>query len=101
MLRWLLAIALLWTGSAMATELKPWTGGAAPALALEDLSGKPHDLAAYRGSVVLVNFWATWCGPCRDEMPSIERLRTSLAGRPFTVLAVNVGESPRVARGVS
>jgi len=41
---------------------------------------------------VLVNFWATWCEPCRDEMPSIERLRQSLKGKPFEVLAVNVRE---------
>jgi thiol-disulfide isomerase/thioredoxin len=39
-----------------------------------------------------VNFWATWCEPCRDEMPSLERLRASLAGQPFEVLAVNLGE---------
>jgi len=43
--------------------------------------------------VLLINFWATWCEPCRDEMPSIGRLKTSLAGRPFEVLAINLGES--------
>jgi len=59
---------------------------------LSDLDGKPHRLEAYRGKVVLVNFWATWCEPCRDEMPSIGKLRDSLAGRPFVVLAVNLAE---------
>ncbi|OGA59840.1 MAG: hypothetical protein A3F77_04030 [Betaproteobacteria bacterium RIFCSPLOWO2_12_FULL_67_28] len=44
--------------------------------------------------MVLVNFWATWCEPCRDEMPGIERLRRSLEGRPFAVLAVNLAEPP-------
>ena len=63
-----------------------------------DLDGASHRLEQYRGKVVLVNFWATWCAPCREEMPSIERLRQSLAGRPFVVLAVNVGESARAAR---
>jgi len=77
---------------APAQELKPWSGGATPPLELADLDGKRHRLADYRGKAVLVNFWATWCVPCRDEMPSIERLRASLAGRPFAVLAVNLAE---------
>ena len=70
----------------------PWTGGATPPLELVDLEGKKHSLAAYRGKVVLVNFWATWCVPCREEMPSIERLRASLDERRFAVLAVNLAE---------
>ena len=57
-----------------------------------------HRLALYRGQVVLINFWATWCEPCRDEMPSLERLRQSLAGRPFVILAVNLGEPPSRVR---
>jgi peroxiredoxin len=84
----LLALAL----PASAQELKPWTGGATPTLELADMQGARHRLADYRGKVVLVNFWATWCVPCRDEMPSIERLRTSLDSRRFAVLAVNLAE---------
>ena len=76
-----------------AQEIRPWTGGATPPLTLPDLDGKLHRLEAYRGKVVLVNFWATWCEPCRAEMPSIEKLRASLGGRPFEVLAVNLAES--------
>ena len=75
-----------------AADLKPWTGGPPPALALNDLDGRAHRLADYRGKVVLVNFWATWCGPCRDEMPSIQELKDKMAGRPFVVLAVNLDE---------
>jgi thiol-disulfide isomerase/thioredoxin len=56
------------------------------------MKGARHRLADYRGKVVLVNFWATWCVPCRDEMPSIERLRASLDSRRFAVLAVNLAE---------
>jgi len=78
--------------AAAAADLKPWTGGATPELALADLAGKEHRLADYRGRVVLVNFWATWCEPCREEMPSIDRLRSSLKGKPFEVLAVNMAE---------
>ena len=90
----ILAAALLAAAAvaADAGDLKRWDGGATPPLALQDLSGKQHDLAAYKGSVVLVNFWATWCEPCRAEMPSIDRLRSSLKGKPFEVLAVNLAE---------
>src|SRR5262245_24632718 len=75
-----------------AADLKPWTGGPAPSLELTDLDNRVHRLADYRSKVVLVNFWATWCGPCRDEMPSIQELKRKLAGRPFVVLAVNLDE---------
>jgi peroxiredoxin len=73
-------------------ELKPWTGGATPPLELADLEGKTHRLADYRGRAVLVNFWATWCEPCRAEMPSFERLRASMEAQRVTVLAVNLAE---------
>ncbi len=82
--------------TAQAQPLKPWQG-ATPALELSTLEGKAQRLEDYRGRVLLVNFWATWCAPCLEEMPSIERLRRSLDARRFAVLAVNVGEGPRVA----
>jgi thiol-disulfide isomerase/thioredoxin len=63
-------------------SLKRWTGGTTPKLVLKDLQGVTHDLATYRGKVVLVNFWATWCEPCRDEMPAMRQLQAKLAGRP-------------------
>jgi thiol-disulfide isomerase/thioredoxin len=91
-LRLALALLLATAGLASAAELKPWEGGATPPLAVEDLKGKSHDLAEYKGKVVLVNFWATWCEPCRAEMPSIDRLRDSLKGKPFEVVAVNMAE---------
>jgi len=93
MRRWLLGVLFAgWAAAAAAQALQPWKGGAAPPLELADLNGVRHRLADYRGKAVLVNFWATWCVPCRDEMPSIERLRASLKGRPFAVLAVNLAE---------
>src|SRR5262245_32420765 len=73
-----------------AGDLRSWSGGPTPALQLNDLGGKTYRLADHRGQVVLLNFWATWCGPCREEMPSIGQLKKKLAGRPFVVLAVNV-----------
>ena len=97
--RLLLAAALaLFAAGSSAQALRPWNGGAAPPLELTDVDGTVRRLADYRGKAVLENFWATWCGPCREEMPSIESLRLSLQGKPFEVLGVNVGQSPRVAR---
>ena len=92
-MRALLAIAaLVLSSAANGAELRPWTAGATPSLALEDLEGRTHSLADYRGKVVLVNFWATWCEPCRAEMPSMERLRARLSAQPFAVLGVNMAE---------
>ena len=88
-----LACVLLHSGATGAAELKPWTGGKTPGLVLKDSQGATHTLADYRGKVVLINFWATWCEPCRDEMPSMQQLKHKLAGRPFEVLAINLAES--------
>ncbi len=67
----------------------------APDFELFDIGGVPHRLSDYRGSVVLVNFWATWCAPCRAEMPSLERLKQSIGGDDFKILAINMGETKR------
>jgi len=68
------------------------TGQETPALRLPDLDDEEFDIRDLRGSVVVVNFWATWCPPCRREMPSLERLRQHMGGDGFTVVAVNIGE---------
>jgi len=76
-----------------AAGLVAYTGSAAtPALHLQDLDGGTRDLAEFRDTVVMVSFWASWCAPCVKEMPSQDRLEQSLRGRPFRILAVNVGE---------
>lgn len=84
---------------AAAANLAKWTGGKTPALKLADAGGREIALSELRGKIVVVNFWATWCEPCREEMPSLERLRNQLTDKRFEVVAVNVGEAPeRVAR---
>lgn len=70
----------------------------APGLALPDTRDRTHALEAYRGRVVLVNFWASWCPPCIVELPGMQRLAQRLAHRPFAVLAVNVGETKNQMR---
>lgn len=64
----------------------------APDFSLVDINGARHRLGDYRGKVVVLNFWATWCPPCRYEMPAMERLRQQVQGEAIAVLAINVGE---------
>src|SRR6266705_3574830 len=61
-----------------------------PDLAFEDADGKPKKLSDWRGRTVLVNLWATWCVPCRKEMPALDSLQTKLGGEDFEVVAINI-----------
>ncbi len=80
----------------------------APAFTLVDLKGKKVSLASFRGHPVMVNFWATWCGPCKYEIPWLEQLQTQYASKGFQILGVSAdeidsgdkGDAARVAKKV-
>jgi thiol-disulfide isomerase/thioredoxin len=73
--------------------LSTWRG-ATPAFTLEGLDGKTHALSGWRGSVVILNFWATWCGPCREEIPAMGRVARQYRSRGLALVAVNYKEPP-------
>lgn len=69
-------------------------GQMAPDFTLKNLQGQPVKLSDYKGKVVFLNFWATWCDPCKEEMPAMQRLRQKLDGKPFEILAVSLDKNP-------
>jgi peroxiredoxin len=91
---WLVLVLLVSCGAAAADQtLTPLPGGVpAPDFALPDTHGKLHRLSDYRGRPVIVNFWATWCPPCREEIPSMNRAWRELSTAGIMILAVDVGE---------
>lgn len=86
-------IAILRPGNAA-----PGIGESAPDFELSDLDGRKVKLSDYRGKVVVLNFWATWCPPCVQEMPSLTRLHESLGPRGVTVVTVSVDEDEQALR---
>jgi len=88
------AMGLLLAAGAQAAGFEKRAATPAPELRAQDLAGVPKTLADYRGKVVLLNFWASWCPPCLREMPSLERLRVKMAGRPLEIVALDSAEAP-------
>ena len=81
-------IAALATGTMQ--KLVAVTPGPPPGTVFTDAQGKPVTLADFKGQVLVVNLWATWCGPCVNEMPTLAKLQASYAGMPVKVVAVSV-----------
>jgi thiol-disulfide isomerase/thioredoxin len=91
-LRYLAIIGLLATGQAAAAEMPIETTAPhpLPALTFQAMDGQEATLEAFAGKVVVLNLWATWCAPCREEMPALDRLQAQFAGRDVVVLALSV-----------
>jgi peroxiredoxin len=87
--------------AAMAAPAALTPATVAPDFALRSLDGPNLRLQEQRGRVVMVNFWATWCGPCRIEMPHLVRLYDKYRGSGFQLLGVNIDEDPRQAASVA
>jgi len=86
---------LLSSAIVFSAELEPYQSESSYNFALPDLNGKTHTLADYKGKVVLINFWASWCTPCILEMPGMQRLANSLSDDNFELLTLNTTDSPR------
>jgi cytochrome c biogenesis protein CcmG, thiol:disulfide interchange protein DsbE len=86
-------LAALWLVPALALDV----GDTAPALKAPTLDGKPFDLAALKGQVVVVNLWATWCSPCRIEMPALDTFYAKYRGHGVTVVGLNENDSADLA----
>ena len=82
------------SGSVQGTQV----GNQAPDFHLLNLDGQSISLSDLRGKAVLVNFWASWCSPCRAEMPFIQRLHESWSDNELVILAVNAGEEPSTVK---
>ena len=65
---------------------------------LKDLDGNSHNLADYKGKVVFLNFWASWCPPCREEMPAMQKMYVSWDKNKYVMLAINTGEDKRTVK---
>ena len=72
-------------------------GQLAPEFNLKRFDGKAVKLSDYRGKIVFVNFWATWCEPCKEEMPSMQRLYQKMQNRPFEILAISLDQGGKPA----
>ena len=91
------ALAVVATAVLAEADLKPWKGEGTPKLAGRDVLGKPFDLEGHRGKVVVVNFWATWCEPCREEMPDLVRFYRDHRGQGLRLVLISADDDDQRA----
>ena len=94
----LLVSVLLMASCGDGSAQKPLISEPAPDFKLPNLDGQSVSLSDFRGKPVLVNFWATWCGPCRFEMPFIQEIYEEWSDKGLVVLAIDMGESPSTVK---
>lgn len=94
----ILAIGMCFSAAAFAADIAPPFGirhydiGTAPNFTLQDIDGETFDLSSTRGHWVFLHFWASWCGPCKEEMPTIQHLADELAENELEIIMVNTAE---------
>ena len=89
----LIVLLMFSFSSVQAGSLKSYKGNLKNiSFELKDLDGKTHRLSDFKGQVLLIQFWASYCTPCRTEMPSMNNLQKKLANKPFKILAINMAE---------
>jgi len=89
----ILTAGLVITGCTAGSEPTATVGNVAPDFQLQNLDGQPITLSGLKGNPVLINFWATWCGPCVSEMPHLQKIHNEWSDRGLVVLAINIGDS--------
>jgi len=90
-----IGLAVLFASAAATADI---ADGPAPDFTLKSSSGENLRLSEFRGEVVMINFWASWCGPCRQEMPLLDELYSQYKPLGFTILGVNVEQDPTQAK---
>ena len=87
---WLATTAVAWAAETPANFVVHDAPRPLPEVGFVDAEGATHALSGFRGQTVLLNLWATWCGPCRREMPTLDRLQATLGGADFQVVALSI-----------